>query len=565
MAVLGFDGRLAIADGWDFPSAEALADQRAPTDGVSIQEWRTYYLRCYAEEVPPELLRAPFLTRVGPSIFEANFRNHVGLTRLGGLKIHVENRKIGEGTWHALLDYVADRYADLVFAFDTPTGYNTRRTAGAERNNAYVQYLFLKRHLLDARPGIRGLLNLILAEPHHRLEREQNWQPVWLAGELAPASIGQLLQIPDCIHRLPASHPLTATPAGRALARWEKGLFPTRVLVESRYRHLDTSENRFIKHVLEELRRLVGKLAQVFQESRGTYLNPELKEGLDRLEHELRAGLGDPLWREVGPLNYIPEHSPVLHRRDGYKQLFRLNALLRRVSRYDFSLPDFADLIESKDTATLFEYWAFFVTKEILDDHLGKPIQASFLSRSDRKTEVSSGVALSYPNGVSLSFQSSYGGSSGLSSADQWDAAGYAWGTSASRAYNPDLLILKDRRRLVLDAKYKGQDGGFYGEEVDGSIFRWKDADIDKMHTYREAIAGVEGAYAVYPGRESKAFPTHGAREWFQGVGAVALRPAHGEQPEPERKDFLVGLVQDFLENRSATSPSGDRPAGGTA
>ena len=548
MTVLGFDGSLVIGNSWDLPSSEEFSDGTVTTEEIAINEWGTYYLRCYDDELPSEFSQVRFLKRIGASLYEVNLRNHVGLTRIGGLKLRVENRKIGDGAWQSILNYIADCSADLVFSFDRPTGYGSRRIIDAQRNNAYVQYLFLKRHLLDARPGLRGLLNLILAEPHHRLEREQKWQPVWLAGEVTSSSIGQFLETPNSLYQLPTSHPLTVTPAGRALGRWKEGLFPTRVLVESRYRHLDTSENRFIKHTLEDLRRLVRTLTQVFQNTRGTYLNPALKEGLDQLERELRAGLGDPLWREVGPMNYIPEHSPVLHRRDGYKQLFRLNSLLRRVSRFDFSLPDFADLIESKDTATLFEYWAFFVTKEVLDNHLGKPINASFLSRSDRETKVSPGITVSYPNGVALNFQARFYGSPGVSAVDAWTEGHYVWGESVSHGYNPDLVISSGRRRLLLDAKYKGEGGGFYGNEgSDGTIVRWKDDDIDKMHTYREAIKGVEGAYAIYPGRESQAFPSHGSQEWFKGVGAVALRPTAGAKPETEQLLFLRQIICDFL------------------
>ena len=59
--------------------------------------------------------KSPFAGRQWSGrIREINFNNYVGLARIGPLQVHVENRKLGDDLFHALLDNVADHYADLI-------------------------------------------------------------------------------------------------------------------------------------------------------------------------------------------------------------------------------------------------------------------------------------------------------------------------------------------------------------------------------------------------------------------------------------------------------------------
>ena len=63
-------------------------------------------------------------------------------------------------------------------------------------------------------------------------------------------------------------------------------------------------------------------------------------------------------------------------------------------------------------------------------------------------------------------------------------------------------------------------------EDAEPAPGTFKVDDLNKMHTYRDAIGGASFAVAAYPGHESRLFPQD--PEQFAcsgGVGAVALRP----------------------------------------
>ena len=67
------------------------------------------------------------------------------------------------------------------------------------------------------------------------------------------------------------------------------------------------------------------------------------------------------------------------------------------------------------------------------------------------------------------------------------------------------------------------------------------------MHTYREAIKNVTGAFALYPGNELKIYPSHGAAKIYQGIGALPLKPVTGGEPENKHLISLEAVICDFI------------------
>jgi len=97
-----------------------------------------------------------------------------------------------------------------------------------------------------------------------------------------------------------------------------------------------------------------------------------------------------------------------------------------------------------------------------------------------------------------------------------------------------------------MDAKFRLDNLGDLvssGEESVPSVSaKAKDADLQKMHTYRDAINGVNAAIVLYPGSESEFWSVGGAKTGItiddviegdlEGVGAIPLRPMTVKQTE---------------------------------
>lgn len=556
MSILYYNStdRLAIADEPFFPEDdENIAVLHSEKDPLTIDEWKTYYVKVYGEGDIPFLDSDQFvLKRFDGRVFEINFRNFVGLSRIGNVNLRVINKKISDVLFDAMLGYITEKYADLIFSFNTPVGLEYQKDRPGQ-DILFLQYLFLKKYLVGGKPDLEEITGLILSRPHRKIVSETIKCSIDEIDCPDPGLLLSLFSDSGRMVKLGTGHPLALLSlAGTVHERTGEYYFPTEAKKIKKYHSLDTNENRFVKHFLEEILRKL-KLIEIALESRsGTYLNPDISENIRYLKQKTDYFLSDPMWHEVGRMTFVPGQSTVLQRRDGYRHLFRLHALLNLVTRYQFVLKDFQNLIEIKDVPTLFEYWCFFLVRDILDLKLKAKEVSAIAVPSQTERVVQQGVRITYEGGIALLYNAGYAGSPGLlPNSDSGETYDYQTSASYSHDLRPDIVIEKDGgQKLILDAKYKGKKeaAGFYGEEAEGTIVRYKEEDLDKMHTYRDAIKDVFGAYALYPGEKTIVFPNHRYESRSEGVGAVALKPVAGNKAKPEHTESLAEIIDAFLE-----------------
>lgn len=539
--------QLAIGPGLAFPDQDELKDAGLPEDGCSIDEWRTYFVKFYSDDFPEwfesRRLPQPLLSHPLPkNICAFNFKNYVGLSRIGSIKLNVANKKIGNKTYHAMLDDIAERYADLVFSFsDSSVGQNYVQSGDPGRNLAYVEYLFLKRFLLDQQEDLSAISAAIASNPHRLLQREDENRSIESIRFVDPFRLMNSLTAGQNMASLPAGHPLLETPLSCAIRGiCSQRLFPTAMREEQKTLSLDTQENRFVRHLLEDVRKRLEDLKTIILPG-APYLNPDIEENLEEMSFHVNAFLDEPMWREVGLMGFIPKNSQVLQRRDGYRQLFQLFSLLQLLTRYNFpDVIDFENLLETKDVATLYEYWCFFLVKEVLDQRGQRIVDMQKIKHDDDKeAKLVEGCQIEYAGGIRLLFN--------------WTAVPRA--KSYSLAYRPDIVVAIGDKKLILDAKYKGRNGeneGFYGDSDNGTISSWKEEDIGKMHTYRDAIKNVDGAFALYPGATTngKTYPAFDAKHKFQGVGALPLKPDESGGCNTDHFKRLRDLIKNFADSQ---------------
>jgi predicted component of viral defense system (DUF524 family) len=541
------DLHMGISEDPSFPLEGVAASIPYPDDPIQIKEYKTYFVKFYGNSVPDFFRNDDFVLREFPeALFEINFRNWVGLTRIGPIKIRVQNRKISDALYHSLLDYIAGKYANLVFSFGTPTGQSYKRT-GSGRDIAYIEYLFLKKTLLDKsrEPDIDAIACLITANPHHKIHREVRTNSIDAIRHTDPGMLMEIFTSPGEMVNLRPDHTLLSTSLGTVIHRKTgRPLYPARAREEWKCHSIDTNENRFIKFFLKEIQRRLEELDKSLGNDKNSYLNPDIKDNLSRLRKKVDVFLRATMWKEVGNLCLIPANSQVLQRRDGYRQLYRLYSFLQLATRCDFRL-DFKNILETKDTATLFEYWCFFLVKDLLDQARKATSFETLVWRDPLKEKLIQGLRIDYEGGIDLRFNWRYGGSAGLQPNGIMD--NYLANESYSHAFYPDIIISQGEWKLIFDAKYKGKRGGFYGEEEDGTISSCKDEDIDKMHTYREAIDKVSAAYILYPGMKEIIYPCHRAESSFEGVGALPLRPTLDGKPEQMHIENIRRVILNFI------------------
>ncbi len=494
---------------WDEESLGCLA-RNPPL--VRTAEWTDCFVVLkpgHPDPLGPEEF-APFGELLGPEAGRFNLRNFVGLSRFRGVSIEVVNRKIRPGQFRAMFDEVCRGIPEVVFSFATPAGFAWEKGDQPAGSMAYPALLYLLRIFFGEALTVEALYRLVHRNPHRRLEAEPRVVPVEDAGPPGPATAMAVAAAPERLARLPPGHPLAATDLARRLCVGGVPHFPRQVR-EARPRWtFDTPENRFLKHFFSELRTLVGTFRQAFSEPR-SLLNGDLGPLLDRAGGLLESICADRFFEDVGVLRAIPWSSTVLTRRDGYRQLFRYFVELHTASRVQWNPADLRSICEVRDVPTVYEYWVLLRLLAAFRARWGAPISAEPLAVTNpHETRVNEGLRVRYGSGAEFRFQASM--------------QAYSGGD-----LRPDFVISVGEKRLVLDAKYRkrGGDGELYGAEDEpfgtGEV---KQEDLLKMHAYRDALPSVVGAFAVYPGRESRVseHPETGVK-----VGALALCPAAEE------------------------------------
>ena len=525
-------------------------------DVLELEELKTYFVKFYDEHIPDFFSGivstyngSTFIQdRFPENLFEISFRNSVGMTRIGPLMVRIKSVKIPEHLYHSMLDYITDKYANLVFSFNVPLGQSYSKS-NLGNDIAYIEYLFLKRYLLDSSPDLDGITALILANPHMRLQSEHNISSIEKVSFVKPGDMLMTLTKNDGYVILRSGHPLLATGLGKALSyKTGKRLYLSQMFEERRYHSVDTGENRFIKHFLKHIQRRINVLAGTLKGFSGGFLNPDIEKNIEIISRKTDMFLNDPFWQNVGNMSFIPANSQVLQRREGYRQLFSLYSLLHLSTRCDFNTEDFRNLLETKDTPTLFEYWSFFLIKDILDGMLKIVSSKTIVSEDQKEQKVYQGINIKYEGEVNLWFNKYCSGSSGNQPGEYFSPHENI-GESYSHNLIPDIIISKGKNLLILDAKYKGKgrSGVFYGENEQGDISSWKDEDIDKMHTYCEAIRNVVGAFILYPGEKAVMYPGHDAKSLYEGVGALPLKPMTGAVPVRKHIDDIRQIIGEFI------------------
>jgi len=544
--------RIYISEVPQFPAEDELRQKNWEIkDVLKIQEWRTYYIKIFDPDSATAFDKAPRFAKRLAEFYEVNFKNYTGLTRISGINLRVENRKISDNLYESMLAYVSDKYAALVFSFDTPTGLEHDKSSPGDESD-YVRFLFLKKRLLDSRPNIDDIASLILSEPHRKLFTEKMTCKIDEADATDAALLMNMFAGSMHYAALRQEHQLSATTLAGILYKVSgQRLYPAEARKVRKYYSFDTNENRFVLHFLKDTNRFLNDFSQKSAIQPGTFLNPDIAEASLKLSQKINYLLADPLWDDVGRMTFFPEHSTVLQKRDGYRHLYNLFSLSQLATRYRFFAKDFQNIIENKDVATLFEYWCFFLVKDILDGTY-KPVSYSTpVATGDDEHKLIQGVCIRYNRGFSLNYNYSASGSCGIKPYEKM-SVNYTPGDSSSHSLRPDIVIIKDNgQKLVFDAKHKGRGNadGFYGDEFEGTIDTCKEEDLDKMHTYHDAIKNVQGAFALYPGKETVVYPCHGAQNKFHGIGALPLRPIEGGRPDPEHYEFLSQVIEDFIEH----------------
>ncbi len=467
------------------------------------------------------------------AVYEYTYRNQIGRSTitvtvgsrlLPPLEVEVLSPKLNLDDRHdplfyprfyrTLVDELVQRQLTLPFTFEAPTYHAVEETPEPPTLLFLFHFLRSKR----VQELLEQAIEAILTRPHRLLTAEEEFVPLPQVYEVDADVVLSILTNPQ--------HWVEYQGTGLAVAKRLGGYAPQKVWQRLAVETFDTPENRFVKWFVRELQSWVEKLLAWEQ------FPDRARDEFVELKGQLELALHDPLFDEVGEMVYFPATSQVLLKRSGYRELLELYRQYLSSKRPAF-FRDLQEAIDSRDVATLYEYWCFFELLRQFEEELGWG-EPKLRLKVREGGELTWGVTADFGGGHKLVYNEGFG---------------RGRDRSYSVALRPDFVLHEGgEATVVFDAKFRfdvrslpREQEDRYDEDVaSGDVERVvKYADLYKMHTYRDALKTVRAAVTLFPGSEESGvfynWETGGERkgvelaalldEKWPGVGAIPLVP----------------------------------------
>ena len=486
-----------------------------------------------------------------------NFRSYVGKSFLDVKKdnqksipipVEVRSKKIDYfNQYSAMIADLSQHALSLIFEVNSPL-YQEFVIANEEKLTYYEDFMFLE--YLFRQDNLPAVFEYLSKNMHSQLINHDEIVPISLANNLNSSSLNNIVSRPNQLFK---------TNSQIKMAEKLNGYLPINIHQVKHEDSIDTPENQFFKYFLEMLQNLVEKL---LSNSKKGYIQDNLKFFREEIEYYLSA----KFFNHISTMDYVPFNSQILQKKEGYRDIFQYFLMLEFSFR--LSWDDLNNKFKGfeKKLSELYEYWCYFEILKVLNDL--SIIKIDFedvfeVNRSKWGINVIKGKRSSKKfklniRGHDVDIELFYN----LTFSDKTDYKSY------SLAFKPDYTLLitttVNQHFIHFDAKYRSEleiidfyekIGEKSGSEIEKEIekrdaleekeYVFKDADIYKMHTYKDSILLSSGSYVLYPGTKSKYFKQEDLV--IPSVGAFSLTPGNTDIEEDNLTKFIKSVIETLL------------------
>ncbi|TWE03640.1 putative component of viral defense system (DUF524 family) [Peribacillus frigoritolerans] len=439
----------------------------------------------------------------------------------------VAARKIGyEADYRYFLNEIAQESNNLLMQFG---GMSHLKFTSNEKSPSDFSKIMQLRSIMNELPLA---IDTILNKLHNKLETNLENRLIG-KGKYANIDITKMITKP---YTLDLQY-------GGILQEKFKGYTPKRIIVKNKTETIDTPENRFVKHILEELQYncfLIKRNLEVLVKNDNKnkiyliYIS-EINGWLSIIQDYLSTRI----FMEISKIDFFPSNSQVLQRSSGYQDILIIDIRLHNGLLLSWNpLEAITSDVYAKPVYELYEIWCFFILRNILRDILGPEIN-SIISTNNRGS-----ITFNLKKGVlsCLLFKKKELRVKFFYNKDFRQPTKV--GGSYSLNFKPDYSLYfyndKDIKKgyyVHFDAKYKVDELKHLNSDKKSS----KKQDIIKMHAYKDGIVNTLGSYVLYPGNEFKIFSENS--EILPGVGAIPVKP-NDEGSLNQLKTFIEGILE---------------------
>jgi predicted component of viral defense system (DUF524 family) len=477
----------------------------------------------------------------------------------GEFSVEVRSVKVDYRTdYQYMLEDITEKCTDLLMQYNSPVTQNFTVDFDSDSQTLYQRFSFVKS--IIETPEFHEAIHRILSAPVTNWAEREEETDIRRVRRVSNSSMRQIASSPSRV-KLPQDHPLQ---------RKLKSV-PAKLRVSSKHETVDTPENRFIKHALLTFLQFCADVSNHLKQGSRAYKEAQ------QMQEALEAMLSHSVFKEVSPPAILALNSPVLQRKEGYREVLRVWLMFDLAAKLVWRGGEDVYRAGKRDVAVLYEYWLFFTLLNVFKSVFH--IEPSSIENLIEPTQDGLGLKLKsgryipfngvYDSGnrklnIEFSFNRTFSGDKNYPSGGSWtknmrpDYTLSIWPTEmkAPEAERQELIV-----HIHFDAKYKVQNlfdiVGKENEDIEKEKEEqkqgnYKRADLLKMHAYRDAIRRTGGAYVLYPGDQPNGpYKKEGFHEILPGLGAFSIRPSRTSNGISELKAFIYEIIEHFLNRAS--------------
>ncbi|MGM0613763.1 MAG: DUF2357 domain-containing protein, partial [Bacteroidota bacterium] len=416
---------------------------------------------------------------------------------IGNVPVEVRSVKADyRNDYRDMLELITEKCTDLLMQANSPVSHNFETDFDKDNETLYQKFAFIKSIIATDEFG--ESVHRIVSSPVTQWQETMEQKDIRNIRRFRNSNVKELVKGSNRGY-LPDNH---------YLKQYGMHSLPAKISKVRKTDTADAPENRFVKFALEIFLHFTSDINK--KAAKKTRL--KFESGL--LEKELESFLNHSFFKEVSRPETLKLNSPVLQRKEGYREVLRVWLMFDLAAKLVWKGGDDVYKGGKKDIATLYEYWLFFkllaLFKSVFD------IEPEDISELIKET--SDGLNLQLKQGihtalngvfdtgtrklnVRFNYNRSFGGQKDYPYSGSWtttmrpDYTLSFWpnGISEEEAEIQELIV-----HIHFDAKYKianlsdllnkeaTKDIDSEKEENRKGIY--KNADLLKMHAYKDAI-----------------------------------------------------------------------------
>ncbi len=516
------------------------------------------------ENIIQQRKRSPNIGTIAPNIFVGTLSlpiiNKETSEELCIVELEVQSIKSGyRDDYRDMLELITEKCTDLLLKANSPVNQHFDINHNEKSQSLYQKFAFIKSVICT--DDFSQAVHRILSAPVTRWTETTEERDIRNVRRFSNTNIKEILK----------SGKRTKIPDSHFLSSYGIETISERITTIRKTDSVDTPENRFIKHALEYFLKFSTDINNKAKE----FKHKKMENESEIMIRELESKLHHSVFKEISRPTTLLLNSPVLQRKEGYREVLRVWLMFDLAAKLIWKGGDDIYSGGKKDIAILYEYWLFFKLldlfqsifqiepKDIVDLIVETPDGLNLQIRQGKFTALR-GV---YDSGnrklnVRFNYNRSFSGKKTYPASGSWTTtlrpdytlSFWPFGISEAEAEKQELIV-----HVHFDAKYKianlnnflerNSEIELDEEKAENRKGIYKNADLLKMHAYKDAIRRTGGAYVLYPGEQS--IYKKGFHEIIPGLGAFSVRPSKTDNGIGELKMFILEIIEHLLNRTS--------------